>query len=101
MKTLSQKAKDAIVKVLIKEYDLPKKLALRYSEVLVIRAVRFLLNGNLDGYVVAEDLYQETKDWETPSYMYHDVKDQVKMKVDFPNLDYSEKEELKLLKEII
>lgn len=90
MNELGNKAFELLVQYLKVNYDFPHLLAERYANILIARFVERGINDHIDASVIAEDLYQETEDWETPDYMAENVQGIVKMNLDFPNLDYSE-----------
>lgn len=56
---MKDKSKELIMKTLHLNFNIKGKLARRYTEVLVKRAVLFYLDGELDCGVVSEDLLME------------------------------------------
>jgi len=99
--TIREKAEKLLVKHLVKDYDYPKKLAERHSEILIARWILSGIDKEIDSAIIGEDLYQETLDWETPDYMSENIKRFVKMKLPFPNLDFAETEMDKAIKQEI
>ena len=90
-----------VAKHLISYYQFPKKLAERYSKILITRWAINSIDRDIDACAIAEDLYQETEDWCTPNYMSENVKKLIKTNLDFPNLDWEEKEQKKEIKELL
>ena len=46
---------------LIENYSIPNVIAKRYAPLLIVRAIRFYLENELDNSIVSEDLYAENK----------------------------------------
>lgn len=85
-----------VIKKALKDYSVPKKLLDRYSNLLLARAVRFYIEGNLDEAVVQEDLYNG-EDFDCGCTQTEADRNRHNPKCEYrispyPNLAYSEKE---------
>lgn len=77
-----------------KGYKIPRSIRKRYTELLVARAVRFYIEGNLDAAVIDEDLYNG-EDFDCICSQADADKNKHCVgceysKKDYPNLKYSE-----------
>lgn len=93
-----------LTQYLIVEYGVKPILAPRYARMLVNRAVRFYIDGHLDQSTVAEDLYQGDDfscdcTQEQANIGIHGKGCEYSDQNHFPNLEFSESEDKKELKE--